>query len=311
MKIPHTRSGEAILRTIALTSVVSLHVLASLKGGPYTTAGYHQISIALDQLLRFCIPLFVALSGYGLMLKYEKIPFSWGDFLKRRVFKLLPAYFLWSLIFYIVFWLIPSWRPTGTPTSFLPQLLLGRADYHLYFVPMIFQLYLLFPLLLTLVRKYGKLILSLAAIFQVGVYIFLSQRSGVFANGQQLVTDQQQYLWSFSWIFYFVLGMFLPRIHDWFSHHQWRITGLLLLTSGSWIVAAASAIWTIGHGVDPIVALRFTRLPLLAYGSLSVITLTWLALEITKTPKVVSFLAARSYWLYLCHTLVLRILFNL
>jgi len=303
-------ASDVILRSLAVTTVIFLHVLSSLKGGVYTTVSWHHLTIGLDQLGRFCIPLFVALSGYGLMQKYQTKPFTWSEFLERRVFKLLPAYCVASLIFYLIFWFLPSWQASGEILPFWKQLLLGRADYHLYFVPMIFQLYLVFPLIMGLVKKYPWLSLTVAAIFQVGLYSFYQARGDVFARDLYLVTDQQQYAWGFTWIFYFILGMCLPLIHSYMRKHSGWVIAALLLTIFSWWWTATNAMTQIDGGIDPIVALRFTRLPLLLYGTTSVITLTWLANQVRKAPSILVTLANRSYWLYLSHTLFLRILFT-
>jgi peptidoglycan/LPS O-acetylase OafA/YrhL len=311
MKSDRSQLSETWLRALAITAVVGLHVLASLPSYSYTTAWFHPITIAIDQLWRFCIPLFVALSGYGLQLKYQRSEFSWRQFLSRRVFKLVPGYFTWSLITYLLFVYIPVWRPTGTPVSFGMQLLKGQADYHLYFVPMIFQLYILFPFLFPIVKRFAWQTLSLAAVFQIVLYWYFMSRGAVFANGQILVTDQQQYFWSFTWVFYFVLGMCLPKIHQWLQVSWLRKVSLLLLTGVSLAVAIGIAVKNIDQGMDPIVALRFTRIPVLMYGTLSVITLTWLITKVKSLPPLIGQIGKQSYWIYLTHTIWLRVIFQL
>lgn len=308
---PSHFASDAILRSLAITTVLGLHFLSSLKSTVYTTDSFHHWIIGLDQLGRFCIPLFVALSGYGLMQKYQKTPFNWPEFLQRRVFKLLPAYMIWSVALFVIFWFLPLWRGSGEPIPFWKQLLYGEADYHLYFVPMIFQLYLAFPFLMWFVKRMPWLSLAGAGLFQIALYSYYVERGDVFARGLKFVTDQQQYFWGFTWIFYFILGMTLPLIYAKLQRYKGWFIALVVVTLASWWWAATSAMTQIDTGTDPIVALRFTRWPLLLYGTTSVMTLTWLATRVTTIPAWLAHYAKKSYWIYLTHTIFLRILFTI
>ncbi len=307
-------SSELILRAVAIIAVVGVHFLASLPSQIYTSAPWQPLTVLLDQLSRMSVPMFVALSGFGLSLKYHQQAFSWWSFLRRRVVRLLPLYILLSLIFYVVFWFLPSWRPSNTPTSFITQLIWGRADYHLYFVPMLFQLYLLYPILLRLVRRWPRKMLALSFGFQLALYAFFSAvENGSIANSLWS-SDQQQYVWCISWIFYFVLGMYMAQVK--FSPQLRYLTGLLAVGAGmfglAWAVVAG--ITQINSGVDPIVALRFTRWPIMLYASgfvgFSLLFSNFLLRIAGWWRKVLLFLGCHSYVIYLAHTLVLRAIFE-
>jgi len=314
---PSRQKGESelILRGVAILAVVGVHFLAGLPSVSYTASQFQPLTILLDQLSRISVPIFVAMSGFGLTLKYQDQVFQWSEFLKKRVLKLLPLYILWSLIFYIVFWFLPQWRAASVPQSFLIQLLTGKADYQLYFVPMIFQLYLLFPFLLKLLARKPTIILSLFFLFQIGVFAFYSLTADPNNYEQYLLSDQQQYVLCVSWIFYFVLGMYLAKKQAFLRSKKffaWLALGLGAAAVG-W--ATLSGIQQINGGLDPIIALRFTRWPILVYASCALVFLLIYRRATVGLPELVKkpmlFLGQHSYGIYLSHTLFLRVLFSI
>ncbi|MDQ5951716.1 MAG: hypothetical protein QG639_997 [Patescibacteria group bacterium] len=304
------RDTDTFLRGVAIVLVIVIHSLSSFKESPYITESPYQLwAVTLDQLARVAVPLFVALSGYGLMLKYQSHSLKWKEYLEKRVFKLLPLYILWSLAYWFIFLFIPQWRATPEMKPFFGQLLFGNADYHLYFVPMIFQLYLLFPFLLKLIKKNAKMVLLITGIFQLVLYVLISDKVTNQPGVSFFQSDQKQYIWFFSWIFYFVLGMCLPRIVWWINRVPWgdRLMYLLMLISG--LIVSASALMAIREGTDPLVALRFTRWQVLLYASVATVGLFLLSRQMQRFPKWVLLIGEHSYVLYLSHTLWLRLLF--
>ncbi len=305
-----THISDQLLRAIAILGVVLIHFLAMFRQSPYVENSPFQLTaVTLDQLFRVSVPLFVALSGYGLSQKYVKSTLRWGEFLRRRVWKLLPLYIGWSVFYYLILRLVPSWRPTWPTNSLLTQILLGQADYQMYFVPMIFQLYLLFPFLLIIRKRWPLLLFISAAVLQAAVYLIFMRQEPLQIGGI-LFVDQNQYILCLSWIFYFVLGMYLPQLHNLLKRLPllfWILLGATLF-SGAW--AVTTAVGNINQGIDPLVALRFTRFSIMAYASVSILILTWLARGITKIPSFISFAGKHSYSIYLSHTLFLRILFS-
>lgn len=251
------------------------------------------IKLAIDQLMRFSVPLFVALSGFGLAEKYRTSPFSLSDFLQRRVLKLLPWYLLWATIIFF------AWPHSD---SYWKTILLGRADYHLYFVPMIFQLYVLFPLLWILVKKLPRITMLLALLWQVLMFVFITQNPDPFWN------DQRQYVLFLSWLVYFVLGIFLTT-QNFFQRRWMKALALVLLAAGfAWELKDSFGL--INSGVNLVVATRFTRTPVLVFAG-------GFILAVFSFRDILSFLPGRlekilvaggevSFVTYLLHTLVLR-----
>ncbi len=122
-----TLSCTNLLKGFAILAVVAIHVINVF-------IGRNPSLINFDQFLRFSVPLFTALSGLALAKKYL-VKLEIKNFYQSRLLKLLPLYILWSAIYWLV-----------TRQSF-------PFEYHLYFVPMIFQAYLIFPFILPIIRK--------------------------------------------------------------------------------------------------------------------------------------------------------------
>lgn len=307
--------SELVLRGLAILLVVGVHFLAGLPSSVYTTSSWQPLVVFLDQLSRVSVPIFVAMSGFGLTLKYQKRIFSWSEFLHKRVWALLPLYLLWSLICYLVFLLVPAWGPYGAPESFLWQLVLGRADYQMYFVPMIFQLYLLFPFLLPLFKKSPWLVLGAALVIQLGLLHWYGLITGQRETTMLFRNDQQQYVFGLSWIFYFALGMFIAEKKKWLRSRQVIGWVALLLSLGTLGWLSVMGMQQINSGVDPIVALRFTRWPVMLYAGSALVFLLVFPRATGDLPgglkRKIEFFGRHAYSIYLSHTLLLRLIFTL
>lgn len=311
----HDGYANSLLRGVAILGVITLHFLASLHFIFQVGTFDGRVAIIIDQFCRFCVPLFVALSGFGFWQKYEKVEFKWWRFISTQAGKLLPLYFLASTVFYFTLWSIPSWQSLEIPRSLLFQILTGRADYDLYFVPMIFQLYLLFPVVRWISKKLPWISLAAAGIFQIWLYQLYNAPHPTPFITKYLLTDQQQYVWFFSWIFYYFLGMHLPKITRVIEQQKWLLLVCVVgvMTTFAWAVQQATHQMTMG--VDPIIALRFTREPILYYDAFIIIALMSIAqmagTKMRKITRPLCVLGKWSYTIYLFHTLVLRMLFAL
>ncbi len=307
------RSADTVLRAVAIVAVVLIHVLSSIKPSPfYADSGVWQwVAVGLDQASRVSVPLFVALSGYGLWLGYgQSMKFQdFPGFLYRRLRKLLPTYVAWSIVFALVFTIFPTWTTRETLPSFPWQLVWGRADYHLYFVPMILQLYLLFPLLAWVQWRWPMVLLVGALAVQLAWYAYYSYGMHVPLDLVFFMGDSEQYLWSPNWIWYFVLGMQLPSVISYLRQRQ-VFTVLMLLSSVVWVGMVVGAVSAINSGIDPLLALKFTRYEVVLYATLAVTTLLTAVQSIKRVPTIVEWLGVWSYHIYLSHTLLLRLLFN-
>lgn len=194
------------LRVIATFAVIGIHI----------TAGYAAITslaYVLNQLVRFAVPTFIIISGFLLYYIYSPTrPMSTGNFYCKRIKRVLLPYINWSFIYFIIT-LVVSAQYTGilnTAVQFLSKLVCGTAWYHLYFVVIIFQLYLLYPWLRNLMKQQ-----PLALLIFTFILTLISQTILYLNMMHKIVLPPQYqsfYLVFFPvWIFYFVLGMYLAQ----------------------------------------------------------------------------------------------------
>lgn len=304
--------GTEVLKAVAILTVLLIHIISSIRQSPFVSSSPNQLlAITLDQLSRISVPLFVALSGYGLFYKYSKEKLSLGSFFKRRIIKVLPLYIFWSIFFVILFKIIPAWAPSREQPDLLWQLLLGRADYQLYFVPMIFQLYLIFPLILKLFTKWPVTTLIISIAVQLIWWRFFSYLGLTVTSWKYFAEDGEQYLWMTNWIAYFVLGMFLPKIWGWFDKNKLLFLTVFMGFFGSAIYTILNAQFAIQNGVDPLFALKFTRYPLFLYSFSAVIICSYLVAKFNFKNTFLVYLGKVSYPIFLSHTFFLRIVFFL
>jgi surface polysaccharide O-acyltransferase-like enzyme len=117
----------------------------------------------LNTLSRIAVPLFIMLSGY-LLLRKEKIK-NTVDFYKRRLSRILSPFIFWAII-YAGFDI--SWDKTRLTLNYVLQRLWdGGGLWHLYFLVVILELYLIAPILMSvtgMMSKKNKTILFLLLI---------------------------------------------------------------------------------------------------------------------------------------------------
>ncbi len=310
-KVSSERIAELdILRALAIFAVILIHsVSGALYKANWTSLDF-KFYVILDQLCRFSVPLFVGLSGYTLTLRYKERPVNFGEFFRRRVLKLVPWYLFWSavVLLYIRFSAFgfdaprfPIWK----------VIFLGKADYHLYFVPMIFSLYVLFPFLVILLKKWGMWLLVLFLLLETLFYFVLSD----FAVGRItllfFLNDQQQYLFFGTWIFYFILGIYLAlgsQLVGFVKKYKSLFLPILFLAF-CWEVFNTFDL--IGSFGDLTSATRSTRIPVLVYASLfcllAITTTGYFRLLPRKLHILFVAVGQRSYLIYLLHTIPLRV----
>lgn len=199
------------LRVLAMIGVILIHVTAPFitHESGFTLLGMN-LAYLVNQLTRFSVPLFFLLSGFSLGI--GGAPKSYGGFLKKRCSKILLPYVVWVILYQL-------WNCSKDVALWLTQiqdlkwfaleLLTGRAAPHLYFVPIIFQCYLLFPLLKRWVdRAPGPCFL-----WSLTVTLLLQGVHSLQSLGM-LASSPSRWLWlTFPmWCFYFITGLFLQRL---------------------------------------------------------------------------------------------------
>jgi surface polysaccharide O-acyltransferase-like enzyme len=288
-------------RASAMLAVVMIHVSST-----YIFCQGRQLhgmnpAYLLNQMSRFAVPLFVLISGTSLTLSAA----SDGPlrFYRKRAGKIGVPYLFWFLIYDFCGHGLTLAGLRDAP-RFLRALLLGQGTPHLYFIPLIFQLYLLYPLLKKWVEaKPWASLIAAAAVTCVVQKFFLFAKFGF----DYIPSVIRPYLWLLfpTWVFYFVLGMTLTR-ERLSALRNFAASNAAALLAGTLIFAFLYA--EESHAINFLDALKpsmmiYTMLALVSAFSLwSLIGAGKLVLTATD------FFARHSMTIYFEHVLVLRFL---
>jgi surface polysaccharide O-acyltransferase-like enzyme len=111
------------------------------------TVDWH-ISNVIDAATRWCVPVFVMLSG-SLLLDSQRHA-SPRAFWEKRISRLLPAFLVWQAVYFA--WRAWYWHQPMTLRIVAHDVLIGRPYIHLYFLYLITGLYLVTPFLARTLR---------------------------------------------------------------------------------------------------------------------------------------------------------------
>ncbi|MGH3290250.1 MAG: acyltransferase family protein [Trebonia sp.] len=197
---PHIIAFD-LIRLIIMVFVVSVHTLAFAGGSVTMSIG------AVTTIFHTSRELFLLLTALVLTYNYGQRPLKAGRFLRRRFWLVLPAYITWSAIYYAA-----NGRSRGAfPSAFLQDLLNAGARYHLYFLLVSMQIYLLFPLIRWVLKKtegYHAWLFGIALAYQAWLTVGLHYRVGRQGNGviAQFLNGAGQGYWIDTYALYVVAG---------------------------------------------------------------------------------------------------------
>jgi peptidoglycan/LPS O-acetylase OafA/YrhL len=137
-----------IVRILTFLCVIGVHVTSHTSTS--TDVGLYML---LD-LLHFTREVFFALTAFVLLYSYEARPVPMRKFWPKRFLLVGVPYLTWSAIYVVASWLHhPTGSPWGLIWAWVYACLTGSAWYHLYFLLVTMQVYLLVPVIVWLVRK--------------------------------------------------------------------------------------------------------------------------------------------------------------
>lgn len=206
-----------VFRGMAFLSIVLQHAIGAFvyKKG-IQPEDFYTLGI-LYHFSKFGVPAFVFITGITLFYNHYN-QLNYLRFIKKRFVHILVPYFFWTVIFYVYTYSNDPINMTWIG-NIGKQLLFPTIGYHLWFILMIFQYYLLHPLLLH-VFKWGRewvglsktkllMVIGLSGI----VYLwflwfsdFYSQTHDATHSGfiGEMMRDRNSLFLSYS--FYFLLG---------------------------------------------------------------------------------------------------------
>ncbi|QNE46835.1 acyltransferase [Glaciihabitans sp. INWT7] len=146
-KAPHLYEVD-VVRILTFACVIAVHTTS------HTVADDDLVLYGFFSLVHFTREVFFALTAFVLVYSYLNRPQPMKSFLPRRFLLVGVPYVVWSIIYFAASNLR---SPHGTFGEMLVRLggyiLTGTAWYHLYFLLVTMQVYLLVPVILWLVRR--------------------------------------------------------------------------------------------------------------------------------------------------------------
>jgi len=235
------------LRALAIISVVVLHSAAPLlyEFNKITKFDW-QIANIYDSLTRWCVPIFLMISGY-LNINSSHKP---SVFYKKRFTKIVIPFTFWAIFYYLFLlylnpniYLFHELSNLNTYTSFLKQMAFGPVYYHLWFVYAIIILYLLNPILKKWLSRISMRTISflvIAYFVLISINNIVNMKFGIGFNTSGLAISVGYFVYGSLFIGYYLLGYLLGQIKrvNMTLLNSIGLTSLVITIVGTYILTA-------------------------------------------------------------------------
>jgi len=153
-----------MLRAFGIIAVIIIHATSSAVVATDPNSALFLIIASFNTLSIFAVPFFIMISGLSLFYSYSDKPLNAKTvkiFYTKRINKIMLPFLIFSLIYYAIviysrygFSSIEQFFSHFLTWSFLVKLIIGKTYTHMYFIFIIIQWYLLFPLMWFVLRKW-------------------------------------------------------------------------------------------------------------------------------------------------------------
>lgn len=214
-----------MVRALSILGVVLVHSVR------FALVPHRPISGSLLQLIfQFGRVSFMIVTGFILAYQYRQKSPRWLEFFKRRAISAALPYVIWLVIFLSLS--VPLWPVVPFVKQYLGVLFTG--DGHLYYMVITFQMYLLTPVLLFVLKK-GERYLKWLAVLAILWEMFSWTMAGYFHE-----LSWAPPLFVTAYVGFFILGGIIghhwPQIESWISSH--RQYGLMVLLPATTLIVA-------------------------------------------------------------------------
>jgi peptidoglycan/LPS O-acetylase OafA/YrhL len=294
-----------LVRVLTFTCVIAVHTVATINSPDSVPAG------GAEMLLHFTREAFFALSAFVLMYRYRD-RLSVRPFWRRRFWLIGAPYVIWTVIYSGLNLITAPLGPSAALIQLGRNLITGAACYHLYFLIVTMQFYLLFPAfrwLLQVTRGWHQWLLIGGAVLQVGI------NAGLHIAHP---TGFAEKLWHFdgsfvgSYLFYLLLGgvaaLHVERVQGWVRAHPVVVVVALALTGAA---AEGWYLWSVRGGVPVPIACDVFQAVTVPWCIAVIIALfalgvAWAAREGTGLgSQIIKIGSDRSFGVFLVHPMLL------
>lgn len=207
------------LRIFAIMAMITLHVSASNWARTDINGFDWQVFNFYDSIVRWCVPIFVMISG-ALFLKKEV---TITKIYKKYIPRMLCAFVVWSFIYFLFAGKNMSEQLIGLfqDDNLIKLASIIKGHYHLWFIPMIAGIYMCIPIIkkITEDEKIGKyfMLLSFLFAFVLPQLINLMKDFGdkniiTLANALDKDLLNMHIEIVTGYVYYFILGYFISDI---------------------------------------------------------------------------------------------------
>jgi peptidoglycan/LPS O-acetylase OafA/YrhL len=300
-----------VLRILTFACVIGVHTTSH-------TAGSNDVGLyALLALLHFTRLVFFSLTAFVLVYSYNLRPKPMAQFWPKRFLLVGVPYLAWSFIYVGSSWLLSSTRRGDVPDlveTFAHDVVTGTAMYHLYFLLVTMQVYLLLPVIVWFVRKTRRYHVQVVVIAMVVQLLILACYKYWPSTISFMHGYSKQY--SFTYVFFIVAGAvaadhadaFLRFIRVYRKPILWGVLGVMVLTLGVWALqlALGQSLYSAGTPLQPIEAVWSAAIGI---GFLT-IGAAWADKRDpnSRLAKIIDFGSDRSFGIFLSHPFMIWIL---
>ncbi|WP_070962920.1 acyltransferase [Vibrio sonorensis] len=171
-----------LMRCVAAVAVIAIHVLAPYRQ-EFGVIPFNEwnTAIAVNGASRWAVPVFILISGA--LLLNDPRPFQLSYYLKRRLFKVLIPFIIWSLFYALFSGLSAQGYDSALATKKLMSSHEHATYYHLGFFYYFIPLYFLVPFFHYMVKQNQEQVLkAYVAIWLVTSLLYLLGIDGLWSN---------------------------------------------------------------------------------------------------------------------------------
>jgi len=287
------------IRTIACLFVLAVHVSAAfflMQGEQFNWFTY-----LANQLGRFGTPMFAVISGFLLFYQVRRKGFFLKNFIASRTVKIISPFLVWSIFYVLLKQFLNGEDVFYDLSSFLFQnVLMGNAYYHLYFMVMVVQFFVLFPFLQMIRSKKAWPFVLIFSILMNYFYLNLSVDDITFGSKefQSFILGKGFVL---RWIGYFMFGGFIAYYWEEIVSLSKKVKKYSFLILGLALVIATIEYQYVGS----ITSYRPMNLVLIPIVVISITSMYQLIYKNEIVNKFVTKIGDFSMGIYLTHPFVL------